>query len=107
MQLDIGAIVEGKVTGITKFGAFVDIDDGVTGLVHISEISKDYVTDVADFLERGDVVKVKILTADEKRLSLSLKEAGTVVKNKRADADSEKDKREFAKNKNQKSHIRI
>ena len=105
MQLDIGAIVEGKVTGITKFGAFVEIDDGVTGLVHISEISKDYVTDVADFLERGDVVKVKILTADEKRLSLSLKEAGTVVKNKRADADSEKDKREFAKNKNQKPAI--
>ena len=76
MQLDIGAIVEGKVTGITKFGAFVEIDEGVTGLVHISEISQDYVTDVSDFLDKGDVVKVKILTADEGRLSLSVKAAG-------------------------------
>ena len=102
MQLDIGAIVEGKVTGITKFGAFVEIDDGVTGLVHISEISKDYVTDVADFLERGDIVKVKVLTADEKRLSLSLKDGGTVVKSKKTGADAEKDKRDFSKDKNQK-----
>ena len=102
MQLDIGAIVEGKVTGITNFGAFVEIDDGVTGLVHISEISKDYVTDVADFLERGDIVKVKILTADEKRLSLSLKDGGTVVKSKKTGADAEKDKRDFSKDKNQK-----
>ena len=102
MQLDIGAIVEGKVTGITKFGAFVEIDDGVTGLVHISEISKDYVTDVADFLERGDIVKVKVLTADEKRLSLSLKDGGTVVKSKKTSADAAKDKRDFSKDKNQK-----
>lgn len=102
MQLDIGAIVEGKVTGITKFGAFVEIDDGVTGLVHISEISKDYVTDVADFLERGDIVKVKVLTADEKRLSLSLKDGGTVVKSRKTAGGAERDKRDFAKDKNQK-----
>ena len=100
MQLDIGAIVEGKVTGITKFGAFVEIDEGVTGLVHISEISQDYVTDVSDFLDKGDVVKVKILTADEGRLSLSVKAAGTVLPNKKSNEDVAKDKGDAPKNKN-------
>lgn len=78
MQLDVGAIVEGKVTGITKFGAFVEIEKGVNGLVHISEISDSYVTDVANFLEKGDEVKAKVLAADNGKISLSLKAVGPV-----------------------------
>lgn len=78
MQLDVGAIVEGKVTGITKFGAFVEIEKGVNGLIHISEISDSYVTDVSDFLEKGDLIKAKVLSTDSGKISLSLKAVGPV-----------------------------
>ena len=78
MQLDVGAIVEGKVTGTTKFGAFVEIEKGVNGLIHISEISDSYVTDVSDFLEKGDLIKAKVLSTDNGKISLSLKAAGPV-----------------------------
>ena len=49
MQVEVGAILEGKVTGITKFGAFVDLGDGKTGMVHISEVASTYVKEVRDF----------------------------------------------------------
>ena len=87
MQLDVGAIVEGKVTGITKFGAFVEIEKGVNGLVHISEISDSYVTDVADFLEKGDEVKAKVLSADNGKISLSLKAVGSVYPKNNSNQD--------------------
>ena len=61
MQLEKGNIVDGKVTGITKFGAFVDIGDGKVGLVHISEVSSTFVKEVSDYLSEGQEVKVKIL----------------------------------------------
>ena len=61
MSLEAGAIVEGTVKTITNFGAFIDLGDGVTGLVHISEISDDYVKSVSDYLEEKQKVKVKIL----------------------------------------------
>ncbi|HCI22479.1 MAG TPA: RNA-binding protein S1, partial [Clostridiales bacterium] len=57
MELEIGAIQEGKVTGITKFGAFVLLPGGKSGLVHISEIANTYVNDVHDFLQEGQDVK--------------------------------------------------
>ena len=57
MELEIGAIQEGKVTGITKFGAFVLLPGGTSGLVHISEIANAYVSDVNDYLKVGDTVK--------------------------------------------------
>lgn len=75
MQLEVGTIREGKVTGITKFGAFVEIEKGVTGLVHISEISRSFVVDISKFLKCGDIVKVKILSVEDKKLSLSIKQA--------------------------------
>lgn len=78
MQLDVGAIVEGKITGITKFGAFVEIEKGVNGLIHISEISDSYVTDVSDFLEKGELIKAKVLSTDNGKISLSLKAVGPV-----------------------------
>ena len=75
MQLAIGDILEGKVTGITKFGAFVELGEGKTGMVHISEVSTDYVEDISQYLKKDQVVKVKVLDVDlkKKRISLTMK----------------------------------
>lgn len=76
MELAVGSIVEGKVSGITKFGAFVSLPEGRSGLVHISEISYTYVNDVKDHLQEGQEVKVKIIGVDESgRINLSIKKA--------------------------------
>ncbi len=76
MDFTPGTVLEGKVTGITKFGAFVALPEGKSGLVHISEIANTYVTDVKDFLTEGQIVKVKIISIDEAgRLNLSIKKA--------------------------------
>lgn len=74
MQIEVGSILEGKVTGITKFGAFVDLSDGKSGMVHISEISNTYVENVSDFLSEGQTVKVKVIAVNENgKISLSIK----------------------------------
>ena len=74
MELEIGAIQEGKVTGITKFGAFVLLPGGKSGLVHISEVSLDYVQNINDYLKPGDIVKVRVVSVDEKgKINLSIK----------------------------------
>lgn len=75
MQLEIGKIVEGKVVKITKFGAFVEIEPRTSGLVHISEISKYFVVEISNFLDIGDIVKVKILNIENGKVSLSIKQA--------------------------------
>lgn len=76
MQHEVGSIVEGKVTGITKFGAFVELEGGSVGMVHISEISQSYVNDISDYLKEQQVVKVKILNIGEDgKISLSIKRA--------------------------------
>ena len=76
MQLTVGDIVEGKVTGITNFGVFVDIGEGKSGMVHISEVAQTYVNQISDFVKQGDVVKAKVLSAsDEGKISLSMKKA--------------------------------
>ena len=75
MDLEVGEILEGKVTGITKFGAFVQLPGGVSGLVHISEIANAFVSDVNDFLKMGDVVKVKVISINEAgKINLSIKQ---------------------------------
>ena len=74
MPLEIGSVVEGKVTGITKFGAFVSLPDGTTGMVHISEVSHAYVSDIKDFLNVGTVVKVKVLSTENGKAKLSIKQ---------------------------------
>lgn len=72
----LDSIVEGKVTGIMPFGAFVDIGSGESGLVHISELSENYVSDINSFVKKGDRVKVKVIKIDEKgKISLSMKQA--------------------------------
>ena len=76
MGLTVGEVVTGKVTGITKFGAFVALDSKKTGLVHISEVSRSYVNDIHDHLTEGQDVKVKIIAIDENgRINLSIKKA--------------------------------
>src|SRR5690554_4025896 len=75
MSIDVGNIVEGKVTGITNFGAFVELFNGKTGLVHISEVADAYVKDIKDFLNENDVVKVKVINMSEGKIGLSIKQA--------------------------------
>ncbi len=73
-MVNVNDIVEGKVTGITAFGAFVQIQDGTTGLIHISEISTGYVSDINDYLKVGQTVKAVALSVEKDgKLSLSLK----------------------------------
>lgn len=74
--VEIGKIVDGVVTGITSFGAFIQLPDGKTGLCHISEIADSYVKNVSDFLKESQPVKVKIINIDDKgKVSLSIRQA--------------------------------
>ncbi len=76
MQFEVGSVLEGKVVTLTKFGAFVDIGEGKTGMVHISEVSNTYVEDINQHLKTGQEVKVKVLSvSDEGKISLSIKKA--------------------------------
>ncbi len=76
MQLKIGDIVEGKITSITSFGVFADIGDGLSGMVHISEVARNYVNDINEHVKMGDIVKMKVLTiGDDGKISLSIKRA--------------------------------
>ena len=75
MAMEAGSIVEGKVTRITNFGAFVELEEGKVGLIHISEIADVYVNDVHDFVSEGDTVQVKVMNIDGNKIALSLKQA--------------------------------
>lgn len=77
MCIEIGNIVEGVVTGLTKFGAFVQLPENKTGMVHISEVSKDYVQDINQVLKTGDVVKVKVIHVEDNKIGLSIRKADT------------------------------
>jgi len=83
MQLEVGSAVKGKVSGITKFGAFIALEEGKTGLVHISEISKDFVNDINAFLKIEQEVEAIVLSVDEKgRIALSLRRFAEQQKNR-------------------------
>ncbi|MBP1556665.1 MAG: S1 RNA-binding domain-containing protein [Oscillospiraceae bacterium] len=76
MSVEIGSIVEGKVTGITNFGAFVELPDGKTGMVHISEVAATYVENIRDYIQENQTVRVKVLAVTpEGRINLSVKRA--------------------------------
>ena len=76
MGLEIGAILNGKITGITKFGAFVSLEGGKTGMVHISEVSNTFVNDIREHLSEGQDVTVKVIGVNgEGRVNLSIKKA--------------------------------
>jgi len=75
MSLAVGSVVEGVVSGITKFGAFVELPGGITGLIHISEVADTYVKDVNDFLKEKQQVKVKVINVgDDGKIGLSIKQ---------------------------------
>lgn len=75
--VEVGSVLDGVVAGISHFGAFVQLPNGKTGLVHISEVADTYVRDIRDFLKEGDPVRVKVVSVDEPRgkIALSIKQA--------------------------------
>jgi len=76
MQVAVGEVIEGKVTGITKFGAFVELPGGKTGMVHISEVAPTFVKEIKDHVTLNQEVKVKVLAiSEEGKISLSIKRA--------------------------------
>ncbi len=84
MSIEVGRVVEGKVTGITDFGAFVELDKGKTGLVHISEVAHTYVKDVNQHLKVDDRVKVKVISVgDDGKIGLSIKRLQSPPKKER------------------------
>ncbi|MCM3218061.1 S1 domain-containing RNA-binding protein [Niallia taxi] len=76
MSIEVGSKLQGKVTGITNFGAFVELPEGATGLVHISEVADNYVKDINDHLKVGDQVEVKVINVEKDgKIGLSIKKA--------------------------------
>ncbi len=76
MEFKVGDIVEGKITTITSFGVFADIGDGKSGMVHISEVARNYVSDIKEHVKVNEVVKMKVLSiGDDGKISLSIKRA--------------------------------
>ncbi|MCK8817003.1 S1 RNA-binding domain-containing protein [Natroniella sulfidigena] len=75
MSIEVGSTVEGVVTGITNFGAFIELDGGETGLVHISEVADTYVKDVSNYLKMREKIKVKVISIDDDgKIGLSIKQ---------------------------------
>ncbi|WP_223703325.1 S1 domain-containing RNA-binding protein [Sutcliffiella deserti] len=76
MSIEVGSKLQGKVTGITNFGAFVELPGGTTGLVHISEVADNYVKDINDHLKVNDEVLVKVINVEKDgKIGLSIKKA--------------------------------
>jgi S1 RNA binding domain protein len=73
MELTVGAVLDGKVKSITNFGAFICLPEGKSGLVHISEVSNTYVSDIRQHLTEGQDVKVMVLSVDGNKINLSIK----------------------------------
>lgn len=84
MSINVGAIINGTVTGITNFGAFVETQDGIKGMVHISEVSKSYVDDIKSVLKVGQAVKCKVISiTDNGKIALSIKQLELDENNKK------------------------
>lgn len=76
MSIEVGSKVQGKITGITNFGAFVELPGGSTGLVHISEVADNYVKDINEHLKVGDMVEVKVMNVEaDGKIGLSIRKA--------------------------------
>lgn len=97
MQLEVGSVLQGKISGLAPFGAFVELEKGKSGLVHISEVSDEFVEDVSKHLKVGQEVSVKVLSVDEQgKISLSIKKATeTTPKKKNKEKKKEPVKTEF------------
>ena len=100
-MLEIGAIYDGKVTGLTGFGAFVSLPDGKSGMVHISEVSTDFVKDIKDFLKEGQDVKVKVVSiSPEGKISLSIRKAQEPASEERSVRKNDRPKGDRPRNAN-------
>lgn len=98
-MLEIGAIVDGKITGLTGFGAFVSLPDGKSGMVHISEVSNTYVKDIKDFLKEGQDVKVKVVgVSPEGKISLSIRKAQEPSEEEKAARKNDRPRNDKPKN---------
>ena len=87
MSLELGSIVEGKVVKVMPFGAFVSFDGNKSGMVHISEITSEYINDINDYIKNGDLVKVKVIGIDPAgKISLSIKKALETNQEKKSSA---------------------
>lgn len=86
MSIEVGKNIQGKVTGLANFGAFVEIEDGKTGLVHISEVSDRYIENINDELEVGQEVTVKVVSVDNNKIGLSIRQAQR-TQEKRTESD--------------------
>lgn len=76
MAIEVGSILEGRVTGIKKFGAFVALPEGKVGMVHISEVANEFIEDLTTVLQPGQTVKVKVTNvAEDGKIALSIKRA--------------------------------
>ncbi len=86
--MKIGDVVQGRITGIKPYGAFVKIDDQIDGLIHISEISDDYVDNIEDYLKVGDTVDLKVIkVSDDNKISLSYRRLHRKKRNKREEIE--------------------
>jgi len=94
MSLEVGKKVEGKITGLAKFGAFIDLGENRTGLVHISEVSDKFVEDINDELSVGEIVTVKVLSIeDDGKIALSMRDKEAEAKKKKQQKKSSNKKR--------------
>ncbi|MBQ7638694.1 MAG: S1 RNA-binding domain-containing protein [Clostridia bacterium] len=96
MQSKVGEIYEGTVTGLTDFGAFIKLQNGDSGMAHISEVASVYVKNIRDFLSEGQTVKVKVLSVNDNKISLSIKQAAPKSYNEKSHL--RKGKRSFSGN---------
>ncbi|MDY6016077.1 MAG: S1 RNA-binding domain-containing protein [Oscillospiraceae bacterium] len=84
MQIEEGAIVSGKVTGVTDFGAFVEIEGGKTGMIHISEVASNYIKDIKEYISVGQEVKTKVISVSpDGKISLSIRKLNEQPKEQR------------------------
>lgn len=97
MALSVGAIVNGKITGITNFGAFVETEDGSRGMIHISEVSRSYVEDIKAVLKVGQAVTVKVISiSEEGKIALSMKQLEKPEEGKRPQQGARKQRQKEA-----------
>ena len=72
MSYSVGETVEGTVTGVTAYGAFVGLEDGNVGMIHISKLSRDFVSDINSVIKKGDRVRATVISTDNQKIALSM-----------------------------------
>ncbi len=106
MQLNVGDLVEGKITGIKDYGLFVDIGEGKSGMVHISEVANTFVNDIKQFVNEGDTVKMKVINITEDgKISLSIKRAQEQERPQRRQGQERRERRPYQPSKPDNSFV--